>query len=549
VALASELAARFWKERGYSTIATSYARQAREAYSQWGAEGKVLHMDEQWPRLADKSTGSPSSTFDSGPTTQLDALSLVKAQQAISSEINLQTLVSTLMRVALQSAGAQRGALLLSRGDELQVQAVVEAAPREAWNGPRSQDHDLPWTVLSYVKRTGEHVLIDDTAQPHPFSSAPFFAQSPARSLLCLPLTRNQQLRGMLYLENSLAPGAFSPGRITLLQHLASHAIISLENAQLYAEVRQAEAALRTANEDLEVRVEERTRELKQAQAHLLETARLVGMAEVASNVLHEVGNTLTSLMVSTSQMRDVLAVSRVDRLRLVADLLEKNQSQLPEFLTHDPQGRHMVAYISGLASRLEEERTHLQENLKGMAGNVERVRSIVALQETHTRATLLEEECDLTEAVEEALRLKQSQLQQVGVQVTKTLEALPAVRVDRHRLMMILHNLLSNAQQALEAVAPGERRLKLRLWGDGQWAHLEIEDTGQGIAPEVHKRLFSQGFSTRRDGHGMGLHSSALSAQLMGAQLSLKSRGLGLGATATLKLPLSRPDQLTPAP
>jgi predicted ATPase/signal transduction histidine kinase/tRNA A-37 threonylcarbamoyl transferase component Bud32 len=539
VALASELAARFWKERGYSTIATSYARQAREAYSQWGAEGKVRHMDEQWPRLADKSTGGPGTTFDSGPTTQLDALSLVKAQQAISSEINLQTLVSTLMSVALQSAGAQRGALLLSQGDELQVKAVVEASPHEAGNGPRSQDHELPWPVLSYVKRTGEHVLIDDTAQPHPFSSAPFFAQSPARSLLCLPLTRNQQLRGMMYLENSLAPGAFSPGRITLLQHLASHAIISLENAQLYAEVRQAEAALRTANEDLEVRVEERTRELKQAQAHLLETARLVGMAEVASNVLHEVGNTLTSLMVSTGQIRDALAAARVDRLRLAVDLLEKNQSQLPDFLTHDPQGRHMVAYLSGLASRLEQERTTLQEDLKDMAGNVERVRSIVALQQTHARASLMEEECDLAEAVEEALRLKQSQLQQAGVQVSKTLEALPPVTVDRHRLMTILHNLLINAHQALEAVAPGERRLELRLWGDGQWAHLEVEDTGQGIALEVHKRLFSQGFSTRKDGHGLGLHSSALSAQLMGAQLTLESRGAGLGATATLKLPL----------
>ena len=158
-------------------------------------------------------------------------------------------------------------------------------------------------------------------------------------------------------------------------------------------------------------------------------------------------------------------------------------------------------------------------------------MRSIVALQQTHARATLLEEECDLAEAVAEALRLKQSQLQQAGVQVTETLEALPPVKVDRHRLMQILHNLLSNAHQALEAAAPGERRLELRLWGDGQWAHLEVKDNGQGIAPEVRKRLFSQGFSTRKDGHGMGLHSSALSAQLMGAQLSLESPGLGPGS------------------
>ncbi|MDY7232153.1 trifunctional serine/threonine-protein kinase/ATP-binding protein/sensor histidine kinase [Hyalangium rubrum] len=547
VAVASELAARFWKERGYPTIATSYARQAREAYSQWGAEGKVRHMDEQWPRLADLSTGRQSDTYDSGPTTQLDALSLVKAQQAISSEMHLQKLVATLMNVALQSAGAQRGALVLSQGDELQVKAVVEASAQDARAVPRQlADQELPWTVLSYVKRTGEHVLIDDTAEPHPFSSAPFFSQSRARCLLCLPLTRNQQLRGMLYLENSLAPGAFSPARISLLQYLASHAVISLENAQLYTEVQLAEAALRTANEELEVRVEERTHELKQAQAQLLETARLVGMAEVASNVLHEVGNTLTSLVVSTEHLRDALASSRGDRVGQVAQLLEENQTRLSDFLTEDPRGRHIVAYLRGLSDRLAQERTVFQKGLKDMASNVERVRSIVSLQQNYGKATLLEEECELAGVVEEALRLKQSTLKSAEVQVTKRLQPMPRVMVDRHRLLQILLNLLSNARHALEAVAVGQRRLELRLWRDSHWAYLEVEDTGQGITPEVRKQLFTQGFSTRRAGHGLGLHSSALTARLMRGQLTLESPGPGLGATAILKLPVTGAGQPT---
>ncbi|HYH94830.1 GAF domain-containing sensor histidine kinase [Hyalangium sp.] len=425
-----------------------------------------------------------------------DALSLVKAQQALSSEINLQKLVATLMSVALQSAEAQRGALVLSQGDELQVKAVVDASSREARAVPRQPaDQELPWTVLSYVRRTGEHVLVDDTSQPHPFSADPFFSQSHARSLLCLPLTRNQRLHGLLYLENSLATGAFSPSRITLLQHLVSHAVISLENARLYSEVQQAETALRAANEALEVRVEERQRELKQAQARLVETARRVGMAEVASNVLHEVGNTLTSMVVFTEQMRDVLASSRVGRVEQVASLLEKNQTQLPDFLTQDPRGRNTVGYLWSLAGRLAKEQEALRESLTDMVGNVERVRSIVHLQQTYAKSTLLAEECELAEVVEEALRLQQSVLQQAGIQVTKELEPLPRIRV---------------------------------------------EDNGQGIAPEARERLFSQGFSTRREGHGLGLHSSVLAAQLMGGQLTLESPGPGQGATATLMLPIS---------
>jgi predicted ATPase/signal transduction histidine kinase/tRNA A-37 threonylcarbamoyl transferase component Bud32 len=541
VALASELAASFWKQRGYPTIATSYARQAREAYSQWGAEGKVRQMDEQWPHLAELPSASQNTTYDTGPT-RLDALSIVKGQQALSSEINLEKLVSTLMRVALQSAGAQRGALVLAQDAELQVKALVDSSAREArpmFGQPTAEE--LPWTVLSYVSRTSEHVLVDDTSKPHAFSSDTFFSRSHARSLLCLPL-RRKQIHGVLYLENSLATGAFSPGRIALLQHLASHAVISLENARLYSEVQQAEAALRRANEELEERVEERTRELKQAQARLVETARMVGMAEVASSVLHEVGNTLNSLVVATESLRNEVAASRVGRVEQVASLLEQHQHVLPEFLTQDARGRHLVPYLTSLAGLLNQEQAALQEGLRDMTRHVERVRSIVQLQQTYAKSTLLEEECELAEVVEEALRLHQTPLQGAGVQVMTELEPL-RLKVDRHRLLQILLNLLSNARQALEAVPPGQRMLRLRLRREGEWIHLQIEDNGHGIAPEARSQLFSQGFTTRKDGHGLGLHSSALAAQLMGGQLTLESAGLGQGATATLTLPTSGPE------
>lgn len=141
--------------------------------------------------------------------------------------------------------------------------------------------------------------------------------------------------------------------------------------------------------------------------------------------------------------------------------------------------------------------------------------------------------------------RLQLGALQQAKVEVRKELEPLPRVKVDRHRLLQILINLLSNAWQSLEAAPPRPRLLELRLRRDEEWVLIQIQDNGQGIAPELLGRLFRQGFTTRKAGHGVGLHSSALAAQLMGGQLTLESPGVNQGATATLKLPASGP--LTP--
>src|SRR4029450_6473145 len=144
-----------------------------------------------------------------------------------------------------------------------------------------------------------------------------------ARSVLCLPLMRQEQFSGALYLENNLATKAFSSARIALLGHLASQAAISIENARLYADVQRAKVELRQANDELEQRVEERTRELKEAQARLVDTAREVGMSEVASNVLHSVGNVLTSAVINVEMMRNAVGSSRVSRVKQASALLQ----------------------------------------------------------------------------------------------------------------------------------------------------------------------------------------------------------------------------------
>jgi signal transduction histidine kinase len=397
----------------------------------------------------------------------------------------------------------------------------------------------LPWTLISYVRRTREHVLIGDASQPHPFSSDPWLENGRARSVLCLPLLRQESLTGVMYLENSLASGAFTPARITLLGQLAAQAAISIENAQLYAEVQRTEAALRTANDELERRVEERTRELKQAQAQLVDTARAAGMAEVASDVLHNVGNVLTSAITSVEQMRAVLASSRLERTEQIAALIKEHQDDLAEFLTRDPRGSRLPDYLSALTDELRHERMKLRMNLYEMGQYIEHIEAIVKVQQDYAKTSLLMDEYDLSQLVEDSLRIQLAALRRHGVTVTREFALVPKVLVDKHKVLQILINLISNAKYAMDEVPEGQRHLRLRLTATADVVHIQVVDSGKGFSQEIRKRLFTHGFTTRKEGHGFGLHSSALAAQVLGGRLLLESEGPGKGATATLELPL----------
>jgi len=539
--LACELAARFWSERRMPTLAEAYARKAREAYQRWGARGKVKQLEELWPHVA--SMGSREETVTDTTSTQIDALTVVKAQQAISGEIVLERLANTLLQVAIENAGAQRGALLLPQGDKLSVMAISGTTP-----GGTSGSHEesLPWTLISYVKRAREQVLIGDAAQPHPFASDAWLARGQVRSVLCLPLLRQQEFRGVLYLENNLASNAFTPARSTLLGHIASQAAISIENARLYADVERARAALRHANDELEKRVGERTRELRDAQSQLLETARSAGMAEVATNVLHNVGNVLTSAIVNVQVMNQTLGSSRIGRLNKLSTLFEEHRGTLADFLTRDPRGSRVPEYLSALSAELSQEHATLQEGMSAMSKHIEHIRAIVQLQQTYARSTLLTEECELAPLIEDALSIQMPALKRHNINVVRALGSACRVRVDKHKLLQILINLISNAKNAMAALPQGDRNLHVRLEVQGDKARIHVVDNGVGIAPGVRERLFTQGFTTRESGHGLGLHSSALAARMLGGRLTLESEGPGRGATATLELPLTEESSRT---
>jgi PAS domain S-box-containing protein len=247
-AIAHEVAARFYLARGSLTAARAHLEDARGCFARWGAVGKVQQLDQRYPRPREKMTPLSSSTAMIGTAEQLDVGTVVKASQALSGEIVLGDLIKTLLRIAVEHAGAGRGLLMLFPGDEPRIVAEaktgrgqVDVTLRQTAASPDK----LPESVLHYVIRTRESVILDDALAKNPFSADEYICQKHARSILCLPLVKQSNLIGVLYLENNLASQVFTPARISVLELLASQAAISLENARLYNDVREREARIR----------------------------------------------------------------------------------------------------------------------------------------------------------------------------------------------------------------------------------------------------------------------------------------------------------------
>ncbi|WP_437765986.1 AAA family ATPase [Sorangium sp. So ce281] len=250
-AIACELAARFYLDRGLSTPAVAHLQRARAAYFRWGAHAKVEQLDQRYPSLVERKPIAPTVTF-AVRAEQFDVLSVVKASQGISGELKLPRLLETLLRIVVEHAGAAEGVALLVREDRVSTAAAITASGSAA----RLLDAGealaaLPQSILNYVLRSHERVLLDDASGRHPFSEDEHFGRKRPRSVLCLPIVRQTRLLGLLYLENNLVTGAFTPGRLTVLELLASQSAISLENAMLYTDIEQENAERRRAEREL----------------------------------------------------------------------------------------------------------------------------------------------------------------------------------------------------------------------------------------------------------------------------------------------------------
>ena len=247
-ALTAELAARFYAARGFEDIAHLYLRKARYGYLRWGADGKVRQLEEMYPHLrAEEPAPGPTSTIAT-PVEHLDLATVIKVSQAVSSEIVLEKLIHTLMRTAIEQAGAERGLLILPGGDELHIEAEATTRGEDVTVHLRSAAEGkaaLPESVVRYVMRTREDVILGDATAGNPFSADPYIGRHRARSIVCLPLVNQARLNGVIYLENNLTAHVFTSERITVLKVLATQAAISLENTRLYRDLENREAKIR----------------------------------------------------------------------------------------------------------------------------------------------------------------------------------------------------------------------------------------------------------------------------------------------------------------
>jgi NO-binding membrane sensor protein with MHYT domain/signal transduction histidine kinase len=287
-----------------------------------------------------------------------------------------------------------------------------------------------------------------------------------------------------------------------------------------------------------QVHQEERRRQL---QLQLQAASRNAGMAEVATGVLHSVGNVLNSLGVAAAMLQSRLRESRVGNVERAAKLMGEQGARLGEFLQSDPRGRELPGYLQQLGEHLVTENRTFCDEARALATHVEHIGKIVAAQQTYARRGGSIEEIDVAELIEHALLMHFSNTE---VAVRREYRSVGRAMLDRHKLLQILGNLLSNARHALDEPTPGPRELIVRLRPEPHASFaIEIEDTGTGISAESMRRLFEFGFTTKKDGHGFGLHASAILAKEMGGELGARSDGVNRGACFTVRLPIAAAD------
>jgi signal transduction histidine kinase len=297
----------------------------------------------------------------------------------------------------------------------------------------------------------------------------------------------------------------------------------------------------------LETAIQSSNSELEEVQAKLMKTMRHAGMVEVATNVLHNVGNVLNSINISVGVVNKTMRASKIDNLSKVTQMLNEHAANLDDFLTRDQKGKLLPRYLMQLETALEEERQHILTELVQIAKSVDHIKEIVAMQQSYSGTNSTVETVRINELVDDALRMNTEAFMRHQVSVVREYSEIPPLPLDKHRILLIIINLTSNAKQAISRVvkeAPdGTHQITIRTQMiDKKCVRIQVADQGEGIAPENLARVFDHGFTTRKNGHGFGLHSCALTAKEIGGTLTVHSDGPGKGAVFTLDIPVGMP-------
>ncbi|HUN77126.1 MAG TPA: AAA family ATPase [Steroidobacteraceae bacterium] len=595
--LAHELAARYYLTRGLKTAGQAHLRDARSCYDRWGAHEKVRQLDERHPHLRLDRNHSAAAVIDPS-VGGFDVETVVRASQALSREMVLPKLIERLMRLALEHAAAERGWLILTRGDEQRIEA--EAATRHGEIDVRLPStvvtpSELPQSALHYVIRTQESVLLDDASTDPVYSKDAYIRRNGSRSVLCLPIVKQTQLVGALCLENNLTPGAFTPERVSVLQLLASQAAISLENAGLYFDLQRSEAFMSQAQKisqtgsfgwgvasgeiywsDETYNIVELSRGTKPTvddcfglvhpddfafvrrtlddavkEKTNFEFQCRLSMPDGRIKHVHVIGRAVdTGNLVFAGAIRDITERARTaEALRQAQDDLARvnrvtTMGELAASLAHE-----INQPISGAITNANvclRKLAHDEPDLDGVRAAVTRIARdtkraaeiIDRIRSQFRQSAATRELIHVNEIHQETVALLRDEAVRYNMSVRMDLAAdLPPIVGDRVQLQQVMMNLIVNGIEAMKGVDGAREMILKSQRAEGQQILVSVSDTGIGFAPELAEQLFAPFFTTKPGGTGMGLRICRSIVESHGGRLWAVGTP-GRGATFHFSLP-----------
>ncbi|HIK10641.1 MAG TPA: AAA family ATPase [Oscillatoriaceae cyanobacterium M33_DOE_052] len=546
-ALGNELAAKFWINKGKSKIAKTYLSEAMWCYQRWGALHKVEQLQIRYPQLLAKTSSrslagatlNATYTSTGSASAELDLVSVMKATRVISGEIVLEKLLSKLMKILIENAGAQKGCLILSEQGQLKIAVAASADSKDGVVQPGTLVEavaDLPQTVINYVERSGKDLVLGNAAGEGRFTADPYIAARNLKSLLCTPIVNGGKLIGILYLENNLTTRTFTSDRLEVLRILSSQAAISLENAILYASLEQKVTERTRELNEKNTRLEQTLQELQRTQAQLIQTEKMSGLGQMVAGVAHEINNPVSfiygNIAPATQYVRELLNL-----IDLYQEHYPKPVEEIQEML-EDMELEFMVE--------------DLQKLLHSMHSGAERIRNIVLSLRNFSRLDEAEmKPVDLHEGIESTLMLLQPRLRaesdRAEIEVVKDYAKLPKVTCYASQINQVLMNILGNACDALETMRTGKSTsenqpaITIRTAVENKSVKIIITDNGPGMPESVCNKIFDPFFTTKPVGSGTGLGLSVayqIVVDKHGGHLSCSSTP-GSGAQFTIEIPV----------
>ncbi len=520
-AIANELAAKFYLDWGKEKVAAGYMQEAYYCYAHWGAKAKTDDLEKRYPQLlipilqakqyrsqlseTRVSIVDNSSILDrtlhitrssSSVSESLDFATIIKASQALSSEIQLEQLICNLMQVVMENAGAKKAALLINKNDRLAIEAVAIMQQNvTALSVPLESSEAIPTTVVNYVKRTLKTVVLDDATTQNDFIADTYLMQQQPKSVLCTPILNQGKLIGLLYLENQLTIGAFTRDRIEIVQLLCAQAAISLENARLYQQ-----------SQDYAQELERSLQELHQAQLQIVQNEKMATLGNLVAGVAHEINNPVGFLKGSINNAEEY-----------IQDIF----SYIECYQQHHPNPADAVI------DRAEEiDLEFLIEDLPKLVDSMkvasERIKDISTSLRTFSRADTAEKvACNIHEGIDSTLLILKYRLKandkRPAIQVITDYGNLPPVWCFLGQLNQVFMNILANAIDALDAASvrrtfaemqanPHQITIRTEVSDDQKTVVIRIIDNGLGMSEEIQARIFDRLFTTKEVGKGTGL-------------------------------------------